>query len=316
MCTKKRIRRFIPMECNHVYQRSIKGYNIFYDREDYLICYMILSVISKKLNVKILEVCFMFDHIHILIDAESRELMASFVRDFLSVFVREYNTSIGRKGQLFYKSFGSAPKQGNKKMRSVIVYIGNNPVEKHLCEYAEEYRWNFLRYMVEPFPFSNETPGRKRSRNLNRCIKRVNAAAKVGRYMNYTQLYDMFSDLTEMEAEYLTDYIIMTYYPFDTGRLLNFYDDWKQMMDSMHSTTGSEHDIVEEWYSRSDSVYSEMIKFVKGHFMLNKARDVTVMPLMQKKKLMADLMRHTGATFSEICKFLHLDTKVMRQLNT
>ena len=64
MCAKKK-RRFIPMECNHVYQRGASGFNIFYDREDFLVCYMILSVVAQKRNVKIVEMCFMFDHVHI-----------------------------------------------------------------------------------------------------------------------------------------------------------------------------------------------------------------------------------------------------------
>ena len=307
MCAKKRVRRFIPRECNHVYQRTVKGWNIFYDREDYLMCYMILSVVAKSLNVKILKICFMYDHIHILIDADSREKMAAFVRDYLSVFVREYNSSLGRKGQLFYKSFGSAPKQGNKKMRSVIVYIGNNPVEKHLCNYAEEYRWNFLMYMVEPFHFSQEIPARKRCRSLARCIKRVKASSEVGCYLNYKQLYNMFSSLTDVEAEYLTDYIIMSYSPFDKERLLSFYDDWKQMIESMHCSTGSEYDIVEKWYSKSDRIYNDMVMYVKSHLNLTKVREVTVLPVLQKRKLMADLMRCTGATHFEVCKFLHMD---------
>ena len=86
-------------------------------------CYMIMSVLAKKHNIKLLQLCIMVDHIHILLESASCESMAAFIRDYTSVFVREYNNSIGRKGQLFHKSFGNAPKQGAKKMRSVIVYI-------------------------------------------------------------------------------------------------------------------------------------------------------------------------------------------------
>lgn len=306
MCAKKK-RRFIPMECNHVYQRGASGFNIFYDREDFLVCYMILSVVARKRNVKILEICFMFDHVHILLESQSCEDMAAFIRDYASVFVQEYNSSIGREGQLFHKSFGSAPKQGGKKMRSIIVYIGNNPVEKELCRYAEDYRWNFLRYMVSPHPFSVNVPARKRSRRLTRCMKYVGAVAQSGNYLNYRQLHNLFEGLSVEETEFMTDYIIMKYYPFDDSKLLSFYDDWQQMADAMHSTAGSEHDILEQWYHRPDDIYVKMADYIKEHFDISPLRRVTVLPLSQKKALLAQLRVNVGATLHEACKFLHLN---------
>ena len=120
METKDRKRRFINNECNHIYQRTVNGFLIFYDREDYLVCYMRLSVIASKYNVTLLKICFMIDLIHLFIDAPSREIMSAFMRDYSSILIHEYNFSIGRSGQMFHKSYG-------------IVYIGNNPVEKKLC---------------------------------------------------------------------------------------------------------------------------------------------------------------------------------------
>ena len=119
----KRRRRFVDGECNHIYQRTVNGFNIFYDLEDYLVFYMILSTSARKFKVRILKICLMVDHIHILLEAESCKEMADFVRYYSSVFVREFNDSIGREGQLMYKSFGSAPKKGDKKTRSASVTV-------------------------------------------------------------------------------------------------------------------------------------------------------------------------------------------------
>ena len=306
MCAKKKSRRFVPNVCNHVYQRSVGGYNIFYDREDYLLCFMILSVIAKKRNVKILEICFMVNHIHILVASDTCEQLADFIRDYTSVYMMEYNASIGRSGKLFHKSFGSAPKCGSKKMRSVIVYIGNNPVEKNLCRFAEDYRWNFLRYFVDAHPFSKELTSRRHSRKLERCMKRVRAAAEVGSYMNYIQLYDMFSQLSEIEAEYLTDYIIVKYFPFDRDGLLAYYDDWHQMIEAIHSSAGSEYDIAEKWYTKSDEIFSRMTAIVKEKFNICPARKVITLPNNQKLLVMEELKKSTSATLYEISRFLHV----------
>lgn len=108
-----------------------------------------------------------------------------------------------------------------------IVYIGNNPVEKKLC------------------------------------IKIVKNASKSNAYLNYTRLRDMFGTLSESEQEYLTDYIIMSYFPFDKDRLLSYYEDWNQMVEAMHSTAGSEHDIKEVFSSGSDQIYDEMVRYIK-----------------------------------------------------
>lgn len=294
------------MECNHVYQRSDGGYNIFYDDEDYLLCFMILSVFAQKHNVKLLKICFMVDHIHILVDAESCEHMAAFVRDYTSVFVKEYNTSIGRKGRLFYKSFGSAPKQGDKKMRSVIVYIGNNPVEKGLCRYAEDYRWNFIMYMLPKEMQQKRSRASRESRKLLRCFKRVKAAVNAGAYMNYTQLYDMFSDLTDVERTSLVDYVVMAYYPFDVECILDLYDDWQQVIDAMHSTAGSEYDLKEKWYSKSDAIYMKMSSYVRENLNIYPVRNVLKLSSEQKNLLAAELKSKTGATDYEVKKFLHL----------
>lgn len=305
MCAKERKRRFIVRECNHVYQKTVKGFLLFYDREDYLVCYMILSVMARKYGVTVLKVCFMIDHIHLLIDAPSCKVMSDFIRDYSSVYVHEYNTSSGRSGQMFHKSYGSAPKKGGKKTRSAIIYIGNNPVEKKLCSHAEDYRWNFLKYLLKPFPFSAEIPLAECSRQLRRCISIVNGASKAGRYLNYNRIRYMFDPLSEYEKEYLTDYIIKSYPLIDADRLLSYFEDWDQMVTAMHSTTGSEHDIKETFNKGSDQIYHDMMSYL-AEIGFNPVRNVITLPLDQKIQLAHELRLHTGAAPHEIKKFLHI----------
>ena len=108
---KYRKRRFVQGECMHVYQRSIDGVNVFYDDEDYIVFLSIVSVLKKVYNVVVLEVCIMRNHVHLLLAAERLEDISAFVRHYTSLFVTESNHDIGRRGPLFHKSFGSAPKK-------------------------------------------------------------------------------------------------------------------------------------------------------------------------------------------------------------
>ena len=108
----------------HIYQRSIKGFNIFYEEEDYILFYTILAVTARKYNIVVLELCMMINHVHILL-ADCNRAICSFMRDVFSIYACEFNQSCGRSGQLFHKSFGSAVKKDEKKIRTCINYIGN-----------------------------------------------------------------------------------------------------------------------------------------------------------------------------------------------
>ena len=139
-------RKFYRGVVNHVYQKSTNGVNMFYEWEDFIVFYSIFSVCAKSADVKVLELCIMYNHFHCLIRTESVHDLSSFMDRFTAWFVMEHNTHVGRKGKLLKKNYGSAPKWDDKAVRNAINYVGNNPIEKKLCKRAEEYRWNFLAY--------------------------------------------------------------------------------------------------------------------------------------------------------------------------
>lgn len=306
----KRRRRFVDGECNHIYQRTLNGFNIFYDLEDYLVFYMILSTSARKFRVSILKICLMVDHIHILLEADSCQEMSGFVRYYSSVFVREFNDSIGREGQLMHKSFGSAPKKGDKKTRSAIVYIGNNPVEKKMCSSAEEYRWNFIAYLDNDNPFSQDIPPRRRRRILRKAMKEAAADASANRYMNFLRLRWYMSRLNQAEKEFLTDFIISLYMPVDKEALLYYYSDLPRMVEAMKASAGSDYDIREKVTPHSDLVYDRMIEVVRAETGLDMVRKVVMLPEERKIELVTKLQKAIpSAQLYQICKFLHLKTE-------
>ena len=64
-------RRFYADEVLHIYQRTVSGFNIFYSTEDFLVFYTIVSVKAKINKVCVMGLCFMIDHLHQLVSAES-----------------------------------------------------------------------------------------------------------------------------------------------------------------------------------------------------------------------------------------------------
>ena len=305
---RKRVRRrrFLEDEVHHIYQRTINRFNIFYDLEDYLVYYTIISIAVRQYGVIVLGLCLMFDHIHMLIKTDARIRMSEFVRQVTCMFAREQNNEVGRKGALFQARFGSAPKKGLKLLRTAIAYLFNNPVEKRLCSRAEEYRWNFLAYALSPHPFSDRLIIGQASRALKRAVKEVDLAESEDRHLRYGQLKRLLSKLDEREKMQLVDHIISIYNPFEYDEIIKCYGSYDDMLTAINTNTGSEYDIKEDRYRFSDIEYVRMGEILHDIEGLKDMRKVTGFEIGEKMRLFEVLRKHLSCDNLPIAKFLHI----------
>jgi hypothetical protein len=220
----------------------------------------------------------------------------------------DYNFSIGRKGKLLKKNFGSAPKWNDKSIRSAINYVGNNPVEKHLCAAAEEYRWNFLAYYQCNSPFSAPLIRKNASKKLRRALAEVDSMYNLDKPIKCLQAKRLLSKLTKEEADQLIDYIITLYSVIDYNELILYYGSYEKMLEAMRSNTGSEHEIQEEWYPESDKSFQEMTDYTITQWPMKIARQVSMLDESSKTHLLYELKQHTSASNRQICKFLHINS--------
>lgn len=291
---------------NHTYQRSVSGFNIFYEVEDYLVYYTIFSVMSRRYGMVVYGLCLMIDHIHTLTSTSSCKTFSKFMSNVAIQFVKEYNRYHNRVGPLFSECFGSAPKAGLKLLRTAIAYLFNNPVERLLCKRAQEYRWNFLAYAASDNPFSDPLVLKKAFRRLRRALKEVDGTLKRNEYMTYVQLKRMFVGMDARETNQLIDYIIVRYNIIRYDDLTTkCYDGYENMLMAINSNAGSEYEVQELRYGRSDAEYRYLYRYVhkKG---FKDAGEVISLPSDSKFKLMVDMMNETSVSKLQICKFLHL----------
>lgn len=299
-------RKFIEGEHLHVYQRTAKRHNIFYCDADYLVYFTIFCIWASRLKIHVLGLCMMIDHLHMLIQGRTKETASRFISTVTKIFMHEYNSAIGRCGSLFEKRFGSAPKEGRKKLVTAIVYIGNNPVEKKLCMKAEQHKWNFIAYVSSANPFSEKIKLSTASFRLRRSLKMVDWQHKQGIHLNYSLLRILFSDLNHKESSQLTDYIISKYNVIDKQSLIGIFGSYENMLKAIHSTTGSEYDIKEDFSTASDIVYQDITEFITKNLISDDIRRLTVLDLEEKIKVANRIKAHLGVPSWQICKFLHL----------
>lgn len=298
-------RKFYSGEVHHIYQRAVDGFNIFYDLADYLVFYTIFSIFLKRFNITSLALCLMIDHFHALLICETKTQLSRFIASFTSLYSRLFNETISRKGRLFDKSFGSAPKSGEKQVRTVISYVFNNPVEKKICYDPLLYQWDFLAYMESDHPYSEKYDASKASKKLISARKEVTRAYADERWLTYTQLIRLCRGLSSKELAQLTDHIIKTYLPFDNKKLLSYYKSYDMMKIAISSNTGSEYSIREEYNPYSDTVYSEIDSFVRNVLKIS-PKSLLQLPLDEKLGFAQKIAANTTASYRQIAKYLHV----------
>lgn len=216
-----------------------------------------------------------------------------------------------RKREIFVKNFGSAIKKGDKKARTNIIYIGNNPVERHLVEKAEDYQWNYLAYAVSPNPFSKPLVIRKASCEMKKAIEVIKGMHREDQPLSYTLLKRLFSKLDSQERKQLIDFIVTTYSVIDYAAASRFFDSYEDMIGAMHYNTGSEYDINEVFIGRSDACYADIASWLRSRLNLKDIHDVFLLSEEKRTDLIFEIHKSTGASLEQIAKFLRLTiTKV------
>ena len=303
---KTQVRKFIPGVVNHCYQNTSGGFLLFYTVSDFLVFFTIFSSVSHRRRVRVLKLCLMYDHIHVVVIAESIDELNSFVRDYTSAYTREFHRFAGTGGMLFNKSYGSAPKRVDKAVRSTLIYSDNNPVERKLVAKAEEYRWNFLAFTNSSHPFSERLVLRQSSKPLRSAICEVKARYSVENYLPYAMLQRLFARLNREEKQQLTDYIINTYSVIDHGYSIEAFGSYEDELTAVHSTTGSEYDIKEVFVGRDDRIYGKMTAMLLGTGRFQDIHEVLSLPDSQKMDLIEFLISRLAVTPEQAAKYLHV----------
>ena len=300
-------RRFRPSVVHHIYQKPIDGIVFLHTVRDFLVFLTIFFQVKKKHRVRILSVCPMVDHLHVVLEADMKEEMSAFVQEYTSKYVKEYNLSLDRpSGRLFPHRFGCAPKRDDKKARSTIAYSYNNAPERKLCNRAIEYQWNLLAYASSDHPFSDPIDLPHRSERMRKSMSTVRAFHRNACYLTYATLGRVFKGLSEKEVLQLIDYIISTYCDVDFNRAIYYFGSFEKMILAIDSNTGSEHDMKEEWVGYTDKVYAKMGRILQEKTGEKDLKRILKLPENKRRELYFYLLMQTDFIERQIEKYLQL----------
>ena len=291
----------------HIYQRSVSGFLLFYTVTDFLVFFTVFCVTARRHRVRILGVCPMFDHVHILVEGAARKEATRFVQACFSSYAKELNQSLGTSGAIFRRDFGCAVKTGDKAIRTACSYLYNNPGEKNLCKRAEDYRWTFMAYAVSRNPFSEPLKLSRATLKLRKILKMADYLCSRDHYLRHVWLEKWFRDLSPGECQQLTDYIISSYNCIDYNKLLHYYGDSYEMMSlAFASNQGSEYDIKEDTVRESHRPYLEIPSRIRSLYGESDIKKLLRLDENAKRDIFTALIPHVHATKRQLAKYLRL----------
>lgn len=305
----------------HIYLRARDKGVIFYDDVDRLVYFSVIASQAKKYGITVLAAAIMFTHVHISAMAASREQIDRFIQESSSEFARLYNIDKGRSGRFFAHHPGKALKKTSKLIRTNIIYVFNNHVEKRLCVHAIEERWSFLAYGRSKWPFSvkperhSEWPfsgqPEQHGAAMKKAMAMVRRRAIKRKPLKHSELRRMLSLLSEDERERLKDHIITSYALVDFDAASSFFNGFEAMVTAIDSSAGSEWDIKEEFCGEDDRAYLRLMEWAKKNKICdnNGAFNPYALDNATKAKLTNRLLRTTDISLFQIRKFLHFFSK-------
>lgn len=290
----------------HIYQRARSGFVVFYSVKDSLVFFTIFSLTAAKHRIRVLGLCLMYNHIHVLVEAEDHKAIARFMQELCSKFSRTYNIRHGLKGSLF-STYGLSNKRGGKQIRTSLAYLYNNPVEDRICKRAEEWHWNFLAYANSDHPYSEKLVLREAAVGMRKAARTVRTLHAHQRPLTYEVLDALFKSLNITEKKQLVDFIVREYSVIDFKSTISYYGSYGNMLTAFSSNTGSEYDICEPHDPYSGMAYRKMTHHLASDKRFSGIEDVLQLPAEERIAYLNELAIACGVSLNHARKFLRIE---------
>lgn len=129
----------------HVTVRVLKGVPNLRSRKAKRIVFQCLRAARDRLGVRLTQFSIQANHIHLIVEAESRWALTRGMKGFSVRIARRLNRAFGRRGKVFADRYHAHPLRTPGEVRNAVRYVMENS-RIHALRRGE-----YLRHSIDPF---------------------------------------------------------------------------------------------------------------------------------------------------------------------
>ena len=126
----------------HITQRGHNGADCFTRDSDYLIYLLHLRELSEKHGCAVHAYCLMTNHVHLLLTPSTETACTNLMRDLGQRYVQYFNRRYDRIGTLWQGRYWANVVESTRYLLGCYRYIERNPVDAHMVDKPQDYRWS------------------------------------------------------------------------------------------------------------------------------------------------------------------------------
>ena len=141
----------------HIVLRGVSSCCLFEDASDFYRFLDLLRQSKVKHKNQILAYCLMDNHVHLLLREETTGSVFKAMQGLLSQYASWFNRKYHRSGALIANRYKSEGIESDRHLMAAIRYIHQNPLNAHMVEKLERYRWSSYRDYLKDRPENTDT---------------------------------------------------------------------------------------------------------------------------------------------------------------
>jgi putative transposase len=137
-------RRIFADHCYHVLNRGNRRAVLFHEQADYEQFLLLLRRAQERLELPLLAVCLMPNHVHFVLRPRAAQDVARWTRWLFTTHVRWHHAKYQTTGHLWQGRYKAFPCQGDHHLLTVMRYVERNALRARLVQRAEQWQWGSL----------------------------------------------------------------------------------------------------------------------------------------------------------------------------
>lgn len=131
-------------ECYHIVNRGNQKARLFHCNADYAAFLAYMREAQARVELPLLAVCLMPNHIHLVVRPRQNSDVASWISWLFTTHVRRHHRNYGTTGRLWQGRYKASHIQQDHHLLAVLRYVERNALTAKLVARAEDWIWGSL----------------------------------------------------------------------------------------------------------------------------------------------------------------------------